>query len=200
MCILCIYLYLLMCSSIGVKNETEPIALNALSSRLQGRKRFFSVAGVFLPVTFVASTSPRLTFPILGHPVDEEERQALNAYRFSCMTHVTSFPPIYRAFPRAQWTIDHLYTTCTRLFSILISRVDPGQRAKVSVSKVKKTFRLLRLDIDFECWLMLLSTSKRSFRIITLLFIFLNVANFYNQRFYVCAFIFRFYMLQNYFI
>lgn len=69
-----------MRSSIGVKNETEPIALNALSSRLQGRKRFFSAAGVFLPVTFVASTSPRLTFPILGHPV--EERQALNAYRF----------------------------------------------------------------------------------------------------------------------
>lgn len=94
----CIYLYLLMRSSIAVKNGTEPIALNALSSRLQGRKRFFSAAGVFLPVTFVASTSPRLTFPIVGHPVNEEERRALNAYRFPYTTHVTSFPPIYVLF------------------------------------------------------------------------------------------------------
>lgn len=44
-----------------------------------------------------------------------------------------------RAFPRAQWTIDHLCTTCAQLFSILISRIDPGQRTKVSVSKVKET-------------------------------------------------------------
>lgn len=44
-----------------------------------------------------------------------------------------------RAFPRAQWTIGHLYTTYAQLFSILISRIDPGQRTKVSVSKVKET-------------------------------------------------------------
>lgn len=104
-----IYLYLLMRSSIGVKNGTEPIALNALSSRLQGRKRFFSVAGVFLPVTFVASTSSRLTFPILGHPVNEEERRALNAYRFPYTRNF--FSTDIRAFPRAQWTIDYLYIT-----------------------------------------------------------------------------------------
>jgi len=91
-----VHLYLLMLFSIGVKNETEPIAPNALSGRLQGRKRFFSLARVFLPVTFVASTSPRLTFPILGHP--EEERRALNAYRFPYTTHVTSFSPIYVLF------------------------------------------------------------------------------------------------------
>lgn len=70
-----------------MKNDTKPIALNVLSGRLQGRKRFFSAARVFLPVTFVASTSPRLTFPILGHPVDEEERRALNAYRFPYISH-----------------------------------------------------------------------------------------------------------------
>jgi len=63
-----------------------------------GRKRFFLAAGVFLPVTFVASTSSRLTFPILGHSVDEEERRALNAYRFPYRTHVTSFPSIYVLF------------------------------------------------------------------------------------------------------
>lgn len=135
--------YVLICwfASIGMKNGTEPIALNALSSRLEGRKRFFSAAGVFLPVTFVASTSPRLTFPILGHPVDEEERRALNAYRFPYTTYVTSFLPIYVLLHAHNGQSTISIPTCTRLFSILISRFDPGQRAKVSVSKVKKTFR-----------------------------------------------------------
>jgi len=51
----CIYLYLLMRSSIGVKNETEPIALNALSSRLWGERGFS-----WLPECFYLS---RLSHP-----------------------------------------------------------------------------------------------------------------------------------------
>lgn len=147
-----IHLYLLMRSSIGVKNGTEPIALNALSSRLQGRKRFFSAAGVFLPVTFVASTSPS---HVSNSRTPREWGRAPGAEYVSFSVHDTRnfFSTDICAFPRVQWTIDHLCTTCTRLFSILISRVDPGQRAKVPVSKVKKTFRLLRLDIDSEYWL-----------------------------------------------
>ena len=139
-----------MHSSIGVKNGTEPIALNALSSSLWGKKE------VFLSCRSVSTCHVCRIHELASHvsnsrtPRGRGRAPGAECVSFSVQDTRNFFSIDIRAFPHAQWTIAHFYTTCVQLFSILISRVDPGQRTKVSVSKVKKTFRLLRLDIDSE--------------------------------------------------
>lgn len=146
-----------------MKNGMKPIALNALSSHLQGRKRFFSAARVFLPVTFVASTSPRLTFPILGHPVDEEERRALNAYRFPYTTYVTSFLPIYVLFHAHNGQ-----STISILPAPNFSRSwFPGL---IRVNEQKCRFRKWRKHFGFCVWTLTPNLNSRQFLPLSYLF------------------------------
>lgn len=96
MCI--VYIFICWCALQSVwkmeRNQSRWMHCLAVSREERGFSR--------LPECFYLSRlshpRARLMFPILGHPVNEEERRALNTYRFPYTTHVTSFPPIYVLF------------------------------------------------------------------------------------------------------
>lgn len=111
------------------------IALNA--SSLGKKEIFLDRREVFLPVTSrIHESRPRLTFPILGHPVDGEDVECVS---FSVSDTRNFFFSSILFWYFSERTMDNRPSLYYLLFSILIFRIDPGQRTKMSISKVKKT-------------------------------------------------------------